>query len=79
MKQSLTTAWFLIFIPCLRELTLSIFLWSAGNETLATVIFTLQDAGNYPASCALSIIIIVMIFVLNSLSSFLTRRQKQTI
>ena len=79
MKQSLTTAWFLIFIPCLRELTLSIFLWSAGNETLATVIFTLQDAGNYPASCALSIIIIVMIFVLNLLSRFLTREKKQTI
>lgn len=79
MKQSLTTAWFLIFIPCLRELTLSIFLWSAGNETLATVIFTLQDAGNYPASCALSIIIIVMIFVLNLLSNFLTKDKKQTI
>lgn len=79
MKQSLTTAWFLIFIPCLRELTLSIFLWSAGTETLATVIFTLQDAGNYPASSALSIIIIVMIFVLNYLSSFLTRDKKQTI
>lgn len=78
MKQSITTAWFLIFIPCLRELTLSIFLWSAGTETLATVIFTLQDAGNYPASSALSIIIIVMIFLLNTLSSFLTRDKKQT-
>lgn len=78
MKQSMGTAWFLIFIPCFRELTLSIFLWSAGNETLATVIFTLQDAGNYTAACALSIIIIVIIAILNVLSSSLTKRNQQT-
>lgn len=78
MKQSMVTAWFLIFIPCFRELTLSIFLWSAGNETLATVIFSLQDAGNYPAACALSIIIIILIALLNGLSSLLTKRQQQT-
>ena len=72
------TAWFLIFIPCFRELTLSIFLWSSGNETLATVIFTLQDAGNYTAACALSIIIIVLIAILNVLSNFLTKRSQQT-
>lgn len=78
MKQSMGTAWFLIFIPCFRELTLSIFLWSAGNETLATVIFTLQDAGNYTAACALSIIIIVIISILNVLSNSLTKKNQQT-
>ena len=65
IKESIGTSWFLIFIPCLRELTLSIFLWSSGNETLATAIFTLQDAGNYTASCALSVLIIAMIAAVN--------------
>lgn len=78
MKNSIITAWFLIFIPCFRELTLSIFLWSAGNETLATVIFTLQDAGNYTAACALSIIIIVIIALLNWISNIVVRKNKQT-
>lgn len=66
MKESVGTAWFLIFIPCLRELTLSIFLWSSGNETLATTIFTLQEAGNYTAACALSVIIIAVISLVNT-------------
>ena len=65
IRESVGTAWFLIFIPCLRELTLSIFLWSSGNETLATAIFTLQEAGNYTAACALSIVIIGLIALVN--------------
>ena len=65
IKESVGTSWFLIFIPCLRELTLSIFLWSSGNETLATAIFTLQEAGNYTAACALSMVIIFMIALIN--------------
>ncbi len=65
IRESVGTAWFLIFIPCLRELTLSIFLWSSGNETLATAIFTLQEAGNYTAACALSIVIIGLIALMN--------------
>ena len=69
MKESVGTAWFLIFIPCLRELTLSIFLWSSGNETLATTIFTLQEAGNYTAACALSVIIIAVIAMVNIIVS----------
>lgn len=77
MKKSVCNAWFLIFIPCFRELTLSIFLWSSGNETLATVIFTLQDAGNYTAACALSIIIIVMIAILNGISDRLFKSEKE--
>ena len=71
----MATAWFLIFIPCLRELTLSIFLWSSGNETLATVIFTLQESGNYTAACALSILIILLIAALNSVSGLLLREK----
>lgn len=67
IRENVGTAWFLIFIPCLRELTLSIFLWSSGNETLATAIFTLQEAGNYTAACALSMIIIAMIALVNVL------------
>jgi len=79
MKNSIMTAWFLIFIPCFRELTLSIFLWSAGCETLATVIFTFQDSGNYTGACALSIIIIIIIALLNWLSNIVIRKNKQAI
>ena len=77
MKDNMVTAWFLIFIPCVRELTLSIFLWSVGNETLATVIFTLQDSGNYNAACALSIIIIALISILNFLANHFIKKNNQ--
>ena len=44
---------------------------------MATVIFTLQDFGNYTAACALSIIIIVMIAILNGISDRLFKPEKE--
>lgn len=76
IKGSIGTAWFLVFIPCLRELTLSIFLWSVGTETLATMIFTLQESGNYTAACALSIMIIIVIMVMNKASKLIIKEEK---
>ena len=43
MKPSLMASWFLIFLPCLSELTMTIFLTGPGIETIGTLIFQLQD------------------------------------
>ena len=62
IKPSLFTSWFLIFIPAFRELTISVLLWSTGNETIGVAVYNLQEGGNITASSALAIIMILVIF-----------------
>jgi len=46
ITPGLFAGWFLVFMPCLRELTVSILLWSAGNETVGVMVFNLQESGH---------------------------------
>ncbi len=54
----------LAFMQALNELTVSSLLWSTGNETVGTIIFSLQYEGNSPAAAAISITSIVLTLVL---------------
>lgn len=65
LAPGILSAWILVFTYSVRELTLSILLWSAGNETLAVAIFNLQESGDLTTACALS-----MVVILFSLSSY---------
>ena len=65
VKPSLFTSWFLIFIPAFRELTISVLLWSTGNETIGVAVYNLQEGGNVTASSALAIIMVLVIFLGN--------------
>jgi iron(III) transport system permease protein len=60
IKNGLLAAWVLAFTHALRELTLSILLWSAGNETIAVAVFNLQEKGSPTSAAALAMVLIVM-------------------
>jgi iron(III) transport system permease protein len=65
IRPGLFAGWFLVFMPCLRELTISILLWSAGNETIGVMVFNLQESGNTVESAALSVAMIVVLMAAN--------------
>jgi iron(III) transport system permease protein len=58
---------FLVFMPVISELTMTILLTGPGLETIGTLIFSLQeysDMGGGGAS-VLSIIVVIFILILN--------------
>ncbi len=68
IRPGLIAGWFLVLIPTMHELTLSILLWSAGNETLGVAVFNLQEAGDIPATAALAMITIILVLAVNYLA-----------
>jgi iron(III) transport system permease protein len=72
IRPGLFAGWFLVFIPCLRELTISALLWSTRNETIGVVVFNLQQSGNTSASAALAVIMIVVLLIANLVTRRLT-------
>lgn len=65
IKPGLIAGWILVFMPAFRELTMSVLLWSQGNETIGVVIYNMQDAGNTQIAAAISSIVLLLILVGN--------------
>lgn len=61
VKPGLVLGWFMVLIPTMHELTVSVLLWSAGNETLGVAVFTLQEAGGVQATSALALLTIGLV------------------
>ena len=72
IRPGLFAGWFLVFIPCLRELTISALLWSTRNETIGVVVFSLQQSGNTAASAALAVIMVIVLLLANLITRRLT-------
>lgn len=67
MKAPMVAAWFLIFMPVVSELTMTILLTGPGLETIGTVIFQLQeyaDASGGGAS-VLAVLVVSMVILIN--------------
>lgn len=75
IRPGLFAGWFLVFIPTLRELTISALLWSSRNETIGVVVFNLQESGNTAASAALAVIMVLVLLAVNSMTRRLTGGQ----
>jgi iron(III) transport system permease protein len=73
IAPGLFASWFLVFMPTLRELTISILLWSTKRETIGVMVFNLQESGNTVASAALAMIMMVVLLVANILTRRITR------
>jgi len=72
IRPGLFASWFLVFMPCLRELTISILLWSVGHETIGVLVYNLQDAGDICDSAALAVIMMSVLTVANLLTRQVT-------
>jgi len=61
--------WIYIAMVSLRELSTSILLYGFGSEVLSIVVFDLWESGQYPALCALGIIMTLILVLLAYLAN----------
>ena len=71
-RPGMVAGWLLVFMPALRELTVSILLYSHRTETIGVVVFNMQDAGYSEVAAALACAVILLIIVGNTLLRKLT-------
>ena len=67
LRPSLYSSFFLVLAPTLSELSLSSLLWSAGSETIGTVVFSSQEEGKILITAALAMVLIIAVLLLNVL------------
>jgi len=72
IQPGLFAGWFLVFMPVLRELTISILLWSTGKETIGVMVFNLQESGNTTSAAALAVLMMLVLVVANQVTRRLT-------
>jgi iron(III) transport system permease protein len=63
-----------VFLTALNELTLSILLWSSGNETLGIVVFSLEQGGDNLSAAALAMLTVAATLLLMLLAGRLAGR-----
>jgi iron(III) transport system permease protein len=64
-RPGMIAGWILVFMPGLRELTISILLYAHGTETIGVVVYNLQDAGYREVAAALACVVIVLLIAGN--------------
>lgn len=70
IRPGLLAGWFLVFMPTLRELTISILLWGPETPTIGVAVFEMQNAGYYTASAAMASLLLAVVLA----GDFLLRR-----
>jgi iron(III) transport system permease protein len=71
-RPGMVAGWILVFMPALRELTVSILLYSHRTETIGVVVYNMQDAGYSEVAAALACVVIGLIIIGNMLLKKLT-------
>lgn len=64
-RPGMIAGWILVFMPALRELTVSILLYAYRTETIGVVVYNLQDAGYREIAAALAAIVMSLLIVGN--------------
>lgn len=72
IRPALVAAWFLAAVPAVTELTLSVLLWSVGNETVGVMVFNMHEEGKVLLSSALAVVVMVIALASNLLVRRLT-------
>jgi iron(III) transport system permease protein len=60
VRPALVAGWFLAAVPALTELTLSVLLWSVGNETVGVMVFNMHEEGKVLLSSALAVVVMCL-------------------
>lgn len=71
-RPGMIAGWILVFMPALRELTISILLYGHRTETIGVVVFNMQDAGYGEVAAALACVVMALIIFGNMLIRKLT-------
>ena len=72
IRPALVAGWFLAAVPALTELTLSVLLWSVGNETVGVMVFNMHEEGKVLLSSALAVVVMVLALTSNMVIRRLT-------
>ena len=75
VRPGMFAAFFLIFLPALRELTVSIMLYSPSTRTIGVAIYTLNEDGETVMSAALAGIALILIVAGQLFINRLTRKK----
>lgn len=73
IAPALVAGWFLIFMPCFYELTMSTLLYSTNTKTLGYELYTYQTYHNQQTASALATAILFTVFGINWLLNKLTK------
>jgi iron(III) transport system permease protein len=73
LQPEILGGFFLVLIPILGELTMSVFLSSPTFKTIGTVLFDLQDYADQGSAAALAILLVILILILNELARLLSK------
>ncbi|MFW5685014.1 MAG: ABC transporter permease [Spirochaetota bacterium] len=65
IRPSLISGWILVFMPALTELTLSILLYSPGNETIGVTAYNIIQEGLLPVASALAVLITLGVLLID--------------
>ena len=76
IRPAMVSGFFLIFLPAMREVTTSILLYGPYTRTLGVQIYSLRDAGMIPQAAALASVAIVIIIILNTIVTEITKERK---
>jgi iron(III) transport system permease protein len=68
LRPALVASWFLVFMPCFSELTMTILLTGPGLETVGTVLFQLQEYADASGGGAavLAIFVVGLVTLINA-------------
>jgi iron(III) transport system permease protein len=73
LRPSLYSAFFLVLIPALGEISLSALLWSVGNETIGVSVFSTQMEGKVLLTAALAILLLTFTVLLNIIARVVSK------
>ena len=76
IRPAMVSGFFLIVLPAMREVTTSILLYGPKTMTLGVKIYSLRDAGMIPQAAALASVAIVIIIILNTIVTEITKERK---
>jgi iron(III) transport system permease protein len=71
-RPGMIAGWILVFMPALRELTVSILLYAYHTETIGVVVYNLQDAGYREIAAALASLVMGLLILGNVILRRLT-------
>lgn len=78
IRPSIAAGWFLVFVPAVTELTLSILLFSVGNETLGVVIYGLHEEGKFALAAAGAFLVTTMLVGIHLVARAVSLRELVT-
>ena len=77
VRPGMISAFFLIFLPALRELTVSVMLYAPTTRTIGVAIYTLNEDGETVMSTALAGIALILIVLGQMLINHLTKKASE--